>query len=91
MDPLSQSLFGALSAQTASKKRDIKVATICGITGGITPDIDILIRSNSDPLLSVEFHRHFTHSIFFAPIGSCLLYTSPSPRDNTTSRMPSSA
>ena len=70
MDPLSQSLFGALSAQTASKKRDIKVATICGITGGITPDIDILIRSNSDPLLSIEFHRHFTHSIFFAPIGS---------------------
>ena len=70
MDPLSQSLFGALCAQTASKKRNIKVATICGITGGISPDIDILIRSNSDPLLSIEFHRHFTHSIFFAPIGS---------------------
>ena len=70
MDPLSQSLFGALSAQTTSKKKDIKVATICGITGGISPDIDILIRSNSDPLLSIEFHRHFTHSLFFAPIGS---------------------
>ena len=26
-----------------------------------------------------------------SPIGTCLLYTSPSPRDNTTSRMPSSA
>ena len=26
-----------------------------------------------------------------ATLGSCLLYTSPSPRDNTTSRMPSSA
>ena len=25
------------------------------------------------------------------PVNSCLLYTSPSPRDNTTSRMPSSA
>ena len=24
-------------------------------------------------------------------VNSCLLYTSPSPRDNTTSRMPSSA
>ena len=28
---------------------------------------------------------------FNAPLTACLLYTSPSPRDNTTSRMPSSA
>ena len=55
MDPLSQSLFGALSAQTTSKKKDIKVATICGIAGGIAPDIDIFIRSNSDPLLSIDW------------------------------------
>ena len=27
----------------------------------------------------------------FGPTGSCLLYTSPSPRDATLSRMPSSA
>ena len=27
----------------------------------------------------------------FAEIGACLLYTSPSPRDRTRSRMPSSA
>ncbi len=73
MDPLSQSLFGAVCAQTASKKKDIKVATICGIAGGIAPDIDIFIRSSSDPLLSIEFHRHFTHSVFFAPIGGFLI------------------
>ena len=29
--------------------------------------------------------------LFFATINSCLLYTSPSPRDRTRSRMPSSA
>ena len=29
--------------------------------------------------------------IFFVPPGTCLLYTSPSPRDATLSRMPSSA
>ena len=28
---------------------------------------------------------------FLPKLNSCLLYTSPSPRDNTTSRMPSSA
>ena len=27
----------------------------------------------------------------FMPVGTCLLYTSPSPRDKTVSRMPSSA
>ena len=31
------------------------------------------------------------HGLFFGPITSCLLYTSPSPRDATLSRMPSSA
>ena len=29
--------------------------------------------------------------IYFGPMGCCLLYTSPSPRDRTRSRMPSSA
>ena len=31
------------------------------------------------------------HSALFAPYNACLLYTSPSPRDRTRSRMPSSA
>ena len=31
------------------------------------------------------------HSAHFAPYSACLLYTSPSPRDRTRSRMPSSA
>ena len=29
--------------------------------------------------------------LFFVILGACLLYTSPSPRDRTRSRMPSSA
>ena len=31
------------------------------------------------------------NSIYFVDIKNCLLYTSPSPRDRTRSRMPSSA
>ena len=31
------------------------------------------------------------YSLVVAPEGACLLYTSPSPRDRTRSRMPSSA
>ena len=35
--------------------------------------------------------RNSIYYAFFATIGACLLYTSPSPRDRTRSRMPSSA
>lgn len=36
----------------------------------MAPDLDLLIRSRRDPLLALEFHRHFTHSLGFAPVGA---------------------
>ena len=50
-------------------------------------------RPGSDPLI-VAFHRNFIHCQLLdsrALHYVCLLYTSPSPRDRTRSRMPSSA
>lgn len=47
----------------------MKPALIAGVVGGLLPDIDIVIRSAEDPLLAVEYHRHFTHSLAFIPIG----------------------
>jgi inner membrane protein len=35
-------------------------------------DLDVLIRSNTDPLLFLEYHRQFTHSLFFIPLGGVL-------------------
>jgi len=32
-----------------------------GFLSGMAPDLDILIRSSTDPLLSLEYHRQFTH------------------------------
>jgi inner membrane protein len=32
-------------------------------------DLDVLIRSSSDPLLFLEYHRQFTHSLIFVPFG----------------------
>ena len=43
-----------------------------GAIAGMAPDLDVLIQSASDPLLAIEFHRHFTHSLFFIPIGGLL-------------------
>ena len=35
----------------------------------MAPDLDVFIRSEHDPLLFLEFHRQFTHSLIFIPIG----------------------
>jgi len=46
---------------------------VIGFMAGLLADIDaIFTQSNADPLLQLEFHRHFTHSLFFIPIGGLL-------------------
>ena len=40
---------------------------------GLLADADVLIRSSSDPLLAIEYHRHFTHSLFFVPFGALIV------------------
>jgi len=37
-------------------------------------DADVWIRSGSDPLLTLEYHRHFTHSLFFVPFGAAVAF-----------------
>ena len=70
MDPISQGSLGATLAQTVAGREKIKAATLLGCFGGLAPDLDIFIQSPSDPLLFLEFHRQFTHSLFFIPFGS---------------------
>ena len=70
MDPLTQGLLGSAVAQTGARKQDVKLATVIGFISGLLADADILIRSSSDSLLTIEYHRHFTHSVFFIPIGA---------------------
>ena len=45
----------------------------------------------SEPNRSDEQHRRNIAALAIDPVATCLLYTSPSPRDRTRSRMPSSA
>lgn len=73
MDPLTQGLVGAAFATSFAKKDKLKMAAICGGLGGMAPDLDILIRSSTDSLLAIEFHRHFTHSLAFVPIGGLIV------------------
>ncbi len=73
MDPLSQAVVGATFSVAACRRKEwVKPAMIAAIVGGMLPDADILIRSSSDSLLAVEYHRHFTHALAFIPIGGLL-------------------
>ena len=73
MDPVTQGAFGAIFAQTISGKKKILFGSIVGCCAGLAPDLDIFIRSASDPLLKLEYHRQFTHSLVFIPIGALIV------------------
>ncbi|MCS5586399.1 MAG: metal-dependent hydrolase [Gammaproteobacteria bacterium] len=72
MDILTQALLGSSVAQLGAKKSEIKIATFIGCIAGILADADIFIQSANDPLLFLDYHRHFTHAIAFVPIGALI-------------------
>ena len=78
MDPLSQAAIGAAAAQSGSKVSTLRHALWIGALAGMAPDLDVLIQSDIDPLLALEYHRQFTHSLLFVPVGSlicaCVFY-----------------
>ena len=76
MDPLTQGVVAAVASQQCSKSQLLGAATVLGFLSGMAPDLDIFIRSSSDPLLALEYHRHFTHSLLFIPFGGfiCALF-----------------
>ncbi len=43
-----------------------------GALAAVLPDLDRLIASAADPLLHIEYHRHFTHALVFVPVGATL-------------------
>lgn len=69
MDPLTQGTLGAIGAQNLSNKNHLRLAGVLGFLAGLSADLDSLIKSDSDPLLALEFHRQFTHSLIFIPFG----------------------
>src|SRR5262245_54624375 len=72
MDSITQGVLGAAVAQSIMSRRLPRGAGLIGAIGGMAADLDILIRSSNDPTLAWLFHRHFTHSLFFIPIGGLI-------------------
>jgi inner membrane protein len=70
MDPISQGALGAALAAGAARRPQIVAAAGLGFLAGMAADLDILIRSQADPLLFLEYHRQFTHALVFVPVGA---------------------
>lgn len=74
MDILTQSLLGGVLAQSVAGKGENKRAALVGMVAGLFADADILISSSNDPLLNIEYHRHFSHSLLFIPFGAAIAF-----------------
>ena len=82
-------LFAAAQGQTDGSPRGTPPHEVCADESGtITIDrtASMLGVPHEDAITVLVVLRTFLHNQFI-----CLLYTSPSPRDLSTSRMPSSA
>lgn len=74
MDPLTHALVGAVVTRPVVGGRGdavprARALLLAGAFGALLPDVDRVIQSAADPLLHIEFHRHFTHALAFIPIG----------------------
>ncbi|MGH7944956.1 MAG: metal-dependent hydrolase [Opitutaceae bacterium] len=70
MDPLTHVLLGASLGYVTFGKKLGRTAALAGGLAAFAPDADVFIRSSVDPLLAIEHHRGFTHSLSFAPVGA---------------------
>lgn len=71
MDPITQTVCGAIVAQALFNKKLGPSAALFGAIGGALPDIDVFFRF-SDPIVAWDMHRQFTHALVFIPIGGLI-------------------
>ena len=72
MDPISQGVLGAVASGLCADRSTVRKATLVGWAAGMLADADVFIKSGSDPLLNIEYHRHFSHALMFVPLGGLL-------------------
>ena len=80
-----------LMALRHAREQGSRVLAICNTQGSSIPrESDAVLYTHAGPEIAVASTKAFVAQIVAAYM-LCLLYTSPSPRDRTRSRMPSSA
>ena len=84
----------SLKIKTSSRRKFFKTAAKAGAVAAATVAMPNIARADGHVTLKMQAAWPSGANIFFEMAGdycNCLLYTSPSPRDATLSRMPSSA
>lgn len=69
MDGITQGLIGAAATQSVYARALGRPSFLIGMASGMLADADFVVRSSSDPLLSLVFHRGMTHALIFIPLG----------------------
>jgi inner membrane protein len=72
MDLITHGVLGATLAASLAPSHQRRLAAAVGMAGGMLPDADTLIQSPDDVLLVLDYHRHFTHALAFAPVGALI-------------------
>lgn len=72
MDLLTHGVFGAALAAGVARRGEIRIAATVGFLAGLLPDADTFIQTGTDPLLVLDYHRHFTHALAFMPVGALI-------------------
>ena len=66
MDSLTQIVLGAAVGEAVLGKKVGNKAMLYGAIAGTIPDLDVLARYFVDTVTATEWHRGFSHSIFFS-------------------------
>jgi inner membrane protein len=87
MDSLTQIVLGAAVGEAVLGKKVGNKAMLYGAIAGTIPDLDIIARFFVDTVTATEWHRGFSHSIFFsvlfAPVFGWLIWKL-NPKSNAT-------
>ena len=100
--PTAPSSFPSTSSSPSGAPSGVQLGSIAGNVSGDTDnddagdvdleDVPIKLLDSSGVLVATTLTDANGNYVFYdVPFGTCLLYTSPSPRDQRGSRMPSSA
>jgi len=74
MDPFTHGILGATVGTFNARQRGaFGAVAVCGALAGMAPDLDVLIHNVHDPMFGLAYHRHFTHSLVFAPLGALVV------------------
>lgn len=68
MDPVTHGLAGAAVNLAVVSPSRARPAALCGGLAALSADLDVLLSLPSDPLFTLEAHRHATHALPMAPL-----------------------